>query len=255
MNRNYKLNPNKIGHDQMRFFLFDQRTQRLGVGHVDDVGAVRHLLAGGIGIAVDGDHFHAQALQRDDDFLAEFACAEQHDPGGGWRERRAEFHAINPDGMEDLRILARRLGRRLEAETQLLRRPEHLLAAQAGRLDAHAVIRAIVHDQLHGRLCAAVRNDEGQIARRHLDGQAAPGLGEVFPLLRHAEEFALAVFDSVNLDIDAEAFLFGPRLGQVELDIAPVPFVESGLRLVTAGGEAAQQKNGKQRCLKSGMSH
>jgi chemotaxis protein CheX len=31
---------------------------------------VRDLVAGCVRITVDGDHFHAQALQRDDDFLA-----------------------------------------------------------------------------------------------------------------------------------------------------------------------------------------
>ena len=79
----------------MRFFLLDQFAQGSRIGHVDDMGAVRHLVAGCILIAIDGDDLHAQALQRDDDFLAEFAGAEQHDPGGGWGKRGAKFHVKN----------------------------------------------------------------------------------------------------------------------------------------------------------------
>jgi hypothetical protein len=46
-----------LGHDQVRLLLFDQRGQRRAVGHVDHVGAVRDLVAGRIGVAVDCDHF------------------------------------------------------------------------------------------------------------------------------------------------------------------------------------------------------
>ena len=49
---------------------------------VDPVGAVGDLVAGGVGVAVDGDDFDAQPLQGDDHFLAEFAGAEQHDAQG-----------------------------------------------------------------------------------------------------------------------------------------------------------------------------
>ena len=45
-------------------------------------GVVRDLLAGGVVVAVDGDRLDAQALQRDQDFLAEFTAAQQHDAGG-----------------------------------------------------------------------------------------------------------------------------------------------------------------------------
>jgi hypothetical protein len=44
--------------------------------------AVRDLVTGGVGIAIDRDRLHAQALQGDDDFFAEFAGAEQHDARG-----------------------------------------------------------------------------------------------------------------------------------------------------------------------------
>jgi hypothetical protein len=50
---------------------------------------VRHLLAGRVLVAVDGDGFHAQALQRDQHFLAELAGAQQHDFGGGRGEGRS----------------------------------------------------------------------------------------------------------------------------------------------------------------------
>uniref|UniRef100_UPI00311F758F hypothetical protein n=1 Tax=Thauera sp. SDU_THAU2 TaxID=3136633 RepID=UPI00311F758F len=60
----------------------DQRLELGRVAHGDGARMVRHLLAGCVVVAVDGDGFHAQALQRDDHFLAEFAAAQQHDAGG-----------------------------------------------------------------------------------------------------------------------------------------------------------------------------
>ena len=70
-------------HDDVGPLLLDQPLQRGGIGHRDHVRAMRDLVARRVGVAVDGDRFHAQALQRDDDFLAEFAAAQQHDAGGG----------------------------------------------------------------------------------------------------------------------------------------------------------------------------
>ncbi|BBP05083.1 hypothetical protein TPL01_09670 [Sulfuriferula plumbiphila] len=55
---------------------------------------MRYLVAGGVGVAVHSDGFHAQALQGDDDLLAEFTAAEEHDAGGGGGERSAEFHGM-----------------------------------------------------------------------------------------------------------------------------------------------------------------
>ena len=72
-----------FGHDDIRSFLFDQAFQRDRVAHGDHMGAMRDLVAGRVGVTVHGDGFHAQALQRDDDFLAEFAAAQKHDAGGG----------------------------------------------------------------------------------------------------------------------------------------------------------------------------
>ena len=76
----------------MRTLLLDQGAQGSAVGHVDHMRPVCDLVAGCIGITVHSDGFHAEALQGDDDFLAEFAAAEEHDAGGGRGERGAEFH-------------------------------------------------------------------------------------------------------------------------------------------------------------------
>ena len=82
-------------HDQVRFLLLDQRAQSGAVCHVDHVGAMRDLVSGRVGVAIDRDGFHAEALQCNDNFLAQLAAAEQHDFGGRRSERRAEgkwFH-------------------------------------------------------------------------------------------------------------------------------------------------------------------
>ena len=78
----------------MRLFLLDQLAQRGAVGHRNDVGAMGDLMAGGVCVAVDGDDFDAEPLQRDDDFLAEFAGAEQHDAQGGGGKRGADLHGV-----------------------------------------------------------------------------------------------------------------------------------------------------------------
>jgi hypothetical protein len=51
---------------------------------------VRDLLAGRIVIAIDRDGLDAQALQRNQHFLAQFAGAEQHDFGGVRRQGGSE---------------------------------------------------------------------------------------------------------------------------------------------------------------------
>ena len=88
------------GHDQVRLFLFDQAAQCGTIGHRNDVGAMSDLMAGRVFVAVDGNHFDAQALQRDDHFLAEFAGTEQHDAQGGGGERGADFHGLPRRSME-----------------------------------------------------------------------------------------------------------------------------------------------------------
>ena len=55
------------------------------------MGAMRHLLRRGVGIAIHRDGLHAQPLQFDHDFLAQFAGAQQHHLDGGGRQRRAGF--------------------------------------------------------------------------------------------------------------------------------------------------------------------
>ncbi len=63
-----------LRHDEMRALLENEIAHGFGVGHVDHVRAVSNLLARRIGVAVDGDRLDAEALQLDDDFLAELAA-------------------------------------------------------------------------------------------------------------------------------------------------------------------------------------
>ncbi len=79
-----------LGHHQVGLFRFDQRPQLGRVAHGDGARVVRHLLAGGVVVAVHRDGFHAQALQRDQHLLAQLAGAEQHDFGGRGGERGSE---------------------------------------------------------------------------------------------------------------------------------------------------------------------
>ena len=81
-----------LRHDHVRPLLLDEPAQRCGIRHVDDVGAMRDLVARRVGVAVDGDRLHPEALERDDDFLAELPAAEQHDAGGGRGQRGADGH-------------------------------------------------------------------------------------------------------------------------------------------------------------------
>jgi len=76
-----------LRHHQVRALGLDQRLELLAVAHRDRARMVGHLLAGRILVAIDGDRLHAQALQRDQHFLAELAGAEQHDFGGGRGKR------------------------------------------------------------------------------------------------------------------------------------------------------------------------
>ena len=87
------------GTTQVRPLGLDHRAQRHRVGHVDDVRAVRDLLAGRVGVAVDRDGLDAQALQRDQHLFAELAGAQQHHLGGAGRQRRTDplRHRIDHD--------------------------------------------------------------------------------------------------------------------------------------------------------------
>ena len=86
-----------LRHDEVRTLLFDECAQRCTIRHVDDMRTVRHLMPRRIGVAIHCDGFHAQTLQRDDNLLAEFAAAQQHDSDCGRTKRRADgelcFHA------------------------------------------------------------------------------------------------------------------------------------------------------------------
>jgi len=73
-----------LGHHELRFLRVDQSGEDIARGHVDGLRTVRHLVAGGAVVAVHRDDLHAQALQGDDDFLAQFSRAQHHDPCGGW---------------------------------------------------------------------------------------------------------------------------------------------------------------------------
>ncbi len=81
-----------LRHDEMRAFLLHQFPQRPGIRHIDHVEAMRHLLPRRIGVAVHRNGLDAQALQLDDDFLAELAGAQQHHLDGIGRQRRAYAH-------------------------------------------------------------------------------------------------------------------------------------------------------------------
>ena len=70
----------------MRFFCLDHCPQRNPIEHVDDVAAVRDLHGRRVGVAVDGDHFDAQALQLDHHFFAQLAAAAQQYTGRGRRQ-------------------------------------------------------------------------------------------------------------------------------------------------------------------------
>jgi len=71
-----------LGHDQVGLLGLDQGLELGRIAHGDGARVVGHLLAGRVLVAVHGNGFHAQALQRDQHFLAEFAAAQQHDFGG-----------------------------------------------------------------------------------------------------------------------------------------------------------------------------
>lgn len=79
----------------MRPLLFDHRPQRGAVEHVDHVAAMRDLHGRRVGVAVDGNHLHAQALQFDDQLLAELAATTEQDTGGAGGQRGAySWHGI-----------------------------------------------------------------------------------------------------------------------------------------------------------------
>ena len=83
-----------LRHHELRPLLLDQPPQRGAIGHRDDMGAMRDLMTGSVGVAVDGDDFDPETLQRDDDLLAELAAAEQHHFGGRRGQGGADVHGL-----------------------------------------------------------------------------------------------------------------------------------------------------------------
>jgi hypothetical protein len=118
---------------------FDQRAQGDGIGHVDDVRAVRDLVTGRTRVAVNRNGFDAESLQGDQDFLAQFPCAQQQHADGSVRAGRTQQGrplAIRMHGLEsrqkgDYRMTSCARGREV---TQV--KP----VAQAGRCDASHLV-------------------------------------------------------------------------------------------------------------------
>lgn len=67
--------------DIVRLFVLDHRTQRLGIKHVDHMTTMRHLHRRGVRITIDRDHLATQALQFDDQLLAQLTGATQQYAG------------------------------------------------------------------------------------------------------------------------------------------------------------------------------
>ncbi len=99
-----------LGHDDVRPLGHDDPVQHLGIGHRDDVAAVRHLHGRGIGIAIHRHHLDPQALQLDGHLLAQLARAQKHDADGGVGKRGAETHGWAPVILLPLREKAGRRG-------------------------------------------------------------------------------------------------------------------------------------------------
>jgi hypothetical protein len=81
-----------LRHDEVGLFLFDQGPQCSPIGHVDHMRAMRDLMAGSVGVAIDGNHLDAESLQGDDHFLAELSGAQQHDAQRAGGQRGSDLH-------------------------------------------------------------------------------------------------------------------------------------------------------------------
>ena len=79
-----------LGHHQVGFFVRDQVAQGGRVEHVQGVAAMRHLHRRRVVVAVGRDHLHAQPLQFDGHFLAQFARSKQQHAAGPRRKRCAQ---------------------------------------------------------------------------------------------------------------------------------------------------------------------
>ena len=70
-----------LGDNEVGPLVLGDFAQGVAVEHIDDVGPVRDLHGGRIGIAVHGDDFDPQSLQLDDDFFAKLPTPAHHDFG------------------------------------------------------------------------------------------------------------------------------------------------------------------------------
>ena len=62
-----------LGNHEVRLFQLDDGKQCFRIGHVDGMSTMSHLVPRGIGIPIHRNHFDAQTLQRDDNFLTQLA--------------------------------------------------------------------------------------------------------------------------------------------------------------------------------------
>ncbi len=72
--------------DKVRFFKLDDSAQGNTVKHVDHMAAMSDLHRRRVLVTVNSDHFNAQALQFDHDFLAQFAAAAEQYASRGRRQ-------------------------------------------------------------------------------------------------------------------------------------------------------------------------
>src|SRR3569832_2557507 len=82
-----------LRHLEVRPLFLHQRADGRGIGHVDDMRAMRHLMSGCAGVTVHRHHLDPETLQGDDDLLTLLPRAEQHHARGPRTQRCSYFHA------------------------------------------------------------------------------------------------------------------------------------------------------------------
>ena len=85
----------------MRALGFDQGAQGDGIGHVDDVRAVRDLLTRGTFVTVNRNGLDAESLQGDQNLLAQFPCAQQQHADSSVRAGRSQLGRPLAIGMHE----------------------------------------------------------------------------------------------------------------------------------------------------------
>jgi len=81
-----------LRHDNVGALHLHERAQGGRVRHVDDVEAVREVVPRRVGVAVHGNHLHAQALEGDDDLFPELPGAQEHHFGRRLGEGGSDAH-------------------------------------------------------------------------------------------------------------------------------------------------------------------